>query len=69
MGIAVDIKHLKATPVGMNVKCESRLIGFDGKKLIFEVNAWDENGQIGSGTHTRYVVDAQKFMDKLSRIT
>jgi len=68
LGTEVNIKHLKATPIGMKVKCESKLIAFEGKKLIFEVNAWDEKGEIGSGTHTRYVVDAQKFMEKLSQI-
>ncbi len=68
LGTEVNIKHLKATPIGMKVKCESKLIAFEGKKLVFEVNAWDEKGEIGSGTHTRYVVDAQKFMEKLSQI-
>ncbi len=65
LGTEVSIKHLKATPIGMKVKCMTNLISIEGKKLIFEVNAWDEKGQIGSGIHTRFVVDAQKFMDKL----
>ncbi len=65
LGTEVNVRHLKATSIGMSVKCESKLIAFEGKKLIFEVNAWDEKGQIGSGTHTRYVVDAEKFMKKL----
>ena len=68
LGTEVNIKHLKATPVGMKVKCETKLIAIEGKKLVFEVNARDEKGQIGSGIHTRYVVDAQKFMDKLLQI-
>lgn len=68
LGIEVNVKHLKATPIGMKVKCESKLIAFEGKKLVFEVNVWDEKGQIGSGTHTRYVVDTQKFIEKLSQI-
>jgi len=67
LGTEVSIKHLKATLIGIKVKCESKLIRQDGKKLFFEVNVWDENGQIGSGTHARYIIDTQKFMEKLSQ--
>lgn len=67
VGTEVNIKHIKATPVGMEVKCESRLIKIEGKKLVFEVLAWDEIALIGSGLHTRYIVDAKKFMENLSK--
>lgn len=65
LGTEVNIRHLKATPVGMKVNCKSKLISIEGKKLLFEVNASDETGKIGNGTHTRYIVDAEKFMAKL----
>ena len=60
LGTEVNIRHLKATPVGMKVNCKSKLISIEGKKLLFEVNASDETGIIGNGTHTRYIVDAEK---------
>ena len=65
LGTEVNIRHLKATPVGMKVNCKSKLISIEGKKLLFEVNASDETEIIGNGTHTRYIVDAEKFMAKL----
>lgn len=65
LGTEVNIKHLKATPVGMNVRCETKLISIEGKKLVFEVSAFDEVAMIGKGTHSRYIVDAEKFMAKL----
>ncbi|MHC1776600.1 MAG: thioesterase family protein [Lentimicrobium sp.] len=66
LGTEICIKHVKATPVGMKVFCESVLEAVDGKKLLFRVSARDEKGLIGEGTHRRHIVDAQRFLDKLN---
>lgn len=65
VGTEVNIKHLKATPVGKKVICHSELQNIEGKKLTFSVDAFDEEGKIGEGTHTRYIIDIKKFMEKL----
>jgi len=65
VGTEVSIKHLKATLPGKKVSCNSKLIQSEGRKLLFEVNASDETGMIGSGTHIRYIVDKQMFIDNL----
>jgi len=65
VGAKINIKHVKATPIGSRVESQATLTEVDSRKLVFEVKAWDEEGAIGSGTHTRYIVDAIGFMDKL----
>lgn len=65
VGTEVNIKHLKATPVGAKVYAKTNLIEVDGKRLVFEVAAFDDKGQIGSGFHTRFIINNERFMEKL----
>ena len=66
VGVAVDIKHIAATPVGMTVRCESLLKEVNGKKLVFEVNVNDEKGLVGTGIHKRAIINNEAFMARLS---
>jgi predicted thioesterase len=65
VGTEVNIRHIKATPPGMQVTAETKLLEAEGNKLKFQVSAHDEKGQIGFGTHTRYVVNAKSFLENL----
>jgi predicted thioesterase len=65
VGVKVDIVHSKATPIGMKVTCESTLLEVDRRRLVFELVARDEKGEIGKGRHERFVIDTRKFMEKL----
>jgi len=67
LGTEVNVKHVKATPVGMDVECLSELIEVDDRKLVFSVKAYDNDGEIGNGTHTRFIVNSEKFMRKLTK--
>lgn len=66
VGFEVNVRHLKPTPIGMEVQCTATLIEVEGKKLVFKLEASDEEGKIGEGTHIRYIINAKKFMDKLN---
>jgi len=68
VGTAVDIKHLAATPVGMTVRAEARLLETDGKRFVFAVEAWDDKEKIGEGRHERAVVgDLAKFLARVDK--
>lgn len=67
LGIEINVRHIKATPVGMKVRCESKLVRSEGKKLFFELRAFDEVAEIGSATHTRYIVNGDEFMKKFQK--
>ena len=64
VGTALNISHTAATPVGMEVRAEAEITAVEGKMITFSVKAFDEAGEIGSGTHTRVIVNSQKFLDK-----
>ena len=67
VGAEVNVRHLKATPLGTKVTCQSFLTGVENRKLIFEVTALDAKGKIGSGTHTRFIVEKKLFLEKLEQ--
>ncbi len=62
VGTKVDIVHIKASKIGMSIRCESELIEIDRKRLVFKLIAFDNEGEIGSGTHERFIIDVDKFM-------
>lgn len=67
VGIEISTTHVKATPIGMKVQATATLVSIKGRILNFEVSAKDEEGEIGKGTHTRSIVNIEKFMAKLKK--
>ena len=64
VGTELNIQHISATPVGMDIRAEAVVTAVEGKVITFELHAYDETGEIGKGTHKRVVVAVQKFLDK-----
>lgn len=64
VGISLNIQHKAATPIGLNIRAEARVTAVDGRKITFEVKAFDDREEIGSGTHERFAVMKEKFMAK-----
>lgn len=64
VGTHVDVSHISATPVGMQVWCCSELVEIDRRRLTFKVSVYDGNGLVGEGTHERFVIDEERFLRK-----
>lgn len=69
VGTRLDIRHDAPTPIGMKVWAEAEITGVsgNGKMVDFKVSAWDEKGPIGGGTHTRAIINTQRFLDKCNQ--
>ncbi|OUN07618.1 dihydrolipoamide acyltransferase [Flavonifractor sp. An92] len=67
VGTHLDISHDAATPVGMTVRAEAEVTAVDGRAVTFAVRAFDEAGQIGGGTHQRFVIDNDRFLSKAQK--
>ena len=65
VGIELNIAHIAATPVGMEVRAVAEVTAVEKNIITFRVEAFDEAGKIGEGTHKRAVVTAQRFLDKV----
>lgn len=64
VGTELNIQHTAATPVGLTVKATAEVTAVNGREIAFTVTAQDDAGQIGSGTHKRFLVFAEKFQSK-----
>ncbi len=65
VGTMLNISHIAATPVGMEVRAEAVVTEIEKNTITFSVTAYDESGKIGEGVHKRAVVTTQRFLDKV----
>jgi fluoroacetyl-CoA thioesterase len=65
VGMEVSLRHLAPTLLGMEVEITAKVVGVDGRKVMFEIAAKDELEPIASSTHTRFVVDVSKTHERL----
>lgn len=63
VGTMVNIRHLAATPLGMKFWITAKLIEIDRRRYVFEIEARDEKDLILKGTHERFIINLQKFLD------
>ena len=67
VGTALDVKHFAATPVGMRVTARAELLTVDGRNLTFRVEAKDEHEKVGEGTHSRTIINLDRFLSRVKK--
>ena len=65
VGIRITSSHIAATPLGMEVTAKTELTEINGKRLVFTVEAYDGVEKIGEGVHERFIINIEKFMNKI----
>ncbi|MBE6096079.1 MAG: dihydrolipoamide acyltransferase [Schwartzia succinivorans] len=67
VGISLDVEHTSATPLGMGFRAEAEVMAVEGRKILFDVRAYDDAGEIGHGTHARFAVESEPFLAKAAK--
>ena len=67
VGSLVNVRHLAATPVGMQVRIRAELLEVDGRRARFKVEAWDAVDKIAEGEHERFIIDKARFNERLEK--
>ncbi|HEY5800201.1 MAG TPA: thioesterase family protein [Burkholderiaceae bacterium] len=67
VGTMVSFRHLAATPPGLTLAVKGKVTAVEGRRIQFEIDAWDGIDKICEGTHERTVIDAARFSDKIAR--
>ena len=66
VGISMNLKHLAATPLGMEVRVKTEVSAVEGKKLTFRLEAYDAVEKIGEAVHERFIINADKFNQRVA---
>jgi predicted thioesterase len=64
VGVHVDVSHTAPTPIGAKVKVTAALVSIEGRRLTFKVEAHNDKGKFGEGTHKRVIIDRKRFASK-----
>ncbi len=64
VGTHIEASHLAPSPIGSEVSATATVTNISGKKVEFSVCAKDQSGEIGHGSHSRGIVDVEKFNKK-----
>lgn len=66
VGTLVNIRHLKATPVGAEIKLKAKVVNVNNRRVTFEVDAVDNIEKIGEGIHERTIINVPEFRERFN---
>ena len=65
VGISMNLKHTAPTPLGMEVRAVTEVTAVEGRKVTFQVDGFDEKEKIGEAVHERFIINAEKFLQRV----
>lgn len=68
VGVAVNVKHVNPAPLGSTVRVESKILSHEGRRIVYEVKAYYKGLLVGEGVHERFIVNREKFAEKVKRL-
>jgi len=66
VGTLVNIRHLKATPVGAEINLKAKVVNVNNRRVTFEVDAVDKIEKIGEGIHERTIINVPEFRERFN---
>lgn len=66
VGTLVNVRHLKATPVGAEIKLKAKVVNVNNRRVTFEVDAADKIEKIGEGIHERTIINVPEFRERFN---
>jgi Predicted thioesterase len=66
VGTLVNIRHLKATPVGAEIKLKAKVVNVNNRRVTFEVDAVDKIEKVGEGIHERTIINVPEFRERFN---
>lgn len=66
VGAQIQIRHLAPSPIGSTIRVRSEVKTVDGLRVVFFVQAWDQEEEIGTGEHTRFIIEADRFLRRVA---
>ncbi|MDD5466265.1 MAG: thioesterase family protein [Anaerolineales bacterium] len=67
VGTLVHVEHLAPSPVGSRVRVRAEVTRLDGARVAFKIDAWDDVEQVGAGEHERFVIQVERFLQRVNR--
>lgn len=64
VGILMNVEHVKASPLGASIRVVAEITKEEGRKIEYDVAAYQDEKLIGKGHHERFIVQSEKFVKK-----
>lgn len=67
VGTSMNLNHTAATPLGMEVRAVTEVTAVEkgGRQITFKLEAFDEKEKIGDAVHVRFIINLEKFLQRV----